>query len=143
MVTEIYKQDVRKFIHLVDDRIWKKAIEKKYHMLGSIWETESGMLPAGVMIYDIIAHSEHVGTSFIHIKWVYVSVAAKRPEAVYDELFEEINKVAVRRKIKQISITIPKVKEYNFELLSSYIGNRGYILMEGSSGNVNAILKLP
>lgn len=63
MVTEIYKQDVRKFIHLVDDRIWKKAIEKKYHMLGSIWETEIGMLPAGVMIYDIIDHPEHVVTS--------------------------------------------------------------------------------
>jgi len=107
-----------------------------------MWETKVGMLPAGVMIYAIKSHVGQVKESFIYVKWVYASLVASKPEVIYEDFFDEIQNVAKRLNINLISISIPKTEEYNCEGLSSYIEKRGYVLREGNSENIDAVLKI-
>lgn len=142
MVTEIYKEDVKKFMNLADSRIWKKAIISEANILGSIMDTEDGFIPAGVMIYYIKKDVSSVKMPFIHVKWVYASTGVSEKEKVYKDLFDELEAVAKRQKIKLISISIPLLEEYNCEGLAIYINSRGYDLVVGSSDNIDAVLKL-
>ncbi len=142
MVTEIYKEDVKKFMHLADSRIWKKAIINQAHILGSIMDTEDGNIPAGVMIYYIKKDVSSVQRPFLHVKWVYASAAISEKEKVYKDLFDEVEAVAKRLNIKLISISIPLVEEYNCEGLAIYIDRRGYDLVVGNNDNIDAVLNL-